>query len=214
MKTIKKLILFLCISGLLVLMLIIGCYMYVEYTSNGLTYRNINDIPYNKVGVVLGTNPISRYSGRRNPYYDYRIEAAVALYNAGKVERILISGDNRHKSYSEPDLMKTDLVKAGIPEQHIYLDFAGFRTLDTIVRAKKVFGLDEFTIISQKFHNERAICLAKWQEISAIGFNARDVSVRAGLKVHIREYLSRVKLIIDMLIDKQPHFLGEKIELK
>ena len=214
MKTIKKLILFLCISGLLVLMLIIGCYMYVKYTSNGLTYRNINDIPYNKVGVVLGTNPISRYSGRRNPYYDYRIEAAVALYNAGKVERILISGDNRHKSYSEPDLMKTDLVKAGIPEQHIYLDFAGFRTLDTIVRAKKVFGLDEFTIISQKFHNERAICLAKWQEISAIGFNARDVSVRAGLKVHIRECLSRVKLIIDMLIDKQPHFLGEKIELK
>ena len=188
--------------------------MYVEYTSNGLTYRNINDIPYNKVGVVLGTNPISRYSGRRNPYYDYRIEAAVALYNAGKVVRILISGDNRHKSYSEPDLMKTDLVKAGIPEQHIYLDFAGFRTLDTIVRAKKVFGLDEFTIISQKFHNERAICLAKWQEISAIGFNARDVSVRAGLKVHIRECLSRVKLIIDMLIDKQPHFLGEKIELK
>lgn len=182
MRTIKKLILFLCISSLLVLMVIIGGYMYVEYTSNGLTYRNIDDIHYNKVGVVIRTNPTSRYySGRRNPYYDYHIKAAVALYNAGKVERIFISDDNRHKSYSELDLMKTDWAKVGIPEQHIYLDFAGFRTFDAIVRAKKVSGLDDFTIISQKFHNKRAICLAKWQDIYAIGFNAIDVSVRAGL---------------------------------
>lgn len=214
MKTIKKLIFFLSISGMLVLMLIIGCYMYVEFMSNNLTYTSINDVPKNKVGLVLGTNPISRYSGRRNPYYDYRIEATVVLYNAGKIERILISGDNRHKNYSEPDLMKDDLVEAGIPEQHIYLDFAGFRTLDAIVRAKKVFGLTEFTVISQKFHNERAICLAKWQDIYVVGFNARDISVRDGLRVHIRECLSRVKLIIDILIDKQPHFLGEKIEIK
>jgi len=214
MRIIKKLIFFLCIFGLFILMLIIGCYLYVECVSDTHTYRNVEDVPHNRVGLVLGTNPISRYSGRRNPYYDYRIEATVELYKAGKIERVLISGDNRHKSYSEPDLMKNDLIEAGIPEHHIYLDFAGFRTLDAIVRAKKVFGLNEFTVISQKFHNERAICLAKWQDMSVVGFNARDVSVRGGLKVHIRECLSRVKLIIDMLIDKQPHFLGEKIEVK
>lgn len=213
MRIIKKLFLLLCLFGFCIFMLIIGCYLYVEYTSKDLTYRCIEDVPHNKVGLVLGTNPISRYSGRRNPYYDYRIEATVELYKAGKIERVLISGDNRHKSYSEPDLMKNDLVEAGIPDHHIYLDFAGFRTLDAIVRAKKVFGLNNFTVISQKFHNERAICLAKWQDMSVVGFNARDVSVRAGLKVHIRECLSRVKLIIDMLIDKQPHFLGEEIEI-
>ncbi len=146
-------------------------------------------------------------------YYDYRIEAVVKLYEAGKINRVLVSGDNRHKSYSEPDLMKADLLEAGIPDEHIYLDFAGFRTLDTVVRAKKVFGLKEFTVISQKFHNGRAICLAKWQGISAVGFNARDISVKKGLKVRLREGFARVKMVLDMITNKQPHFLGEKVEI-
>ncbi len=201
-------------AGFLLICTIAGCYMYVEKVSEGKTYSSVKEVPKNRVGVVLGTNPISRYSGKRNPYYYYRIDAVAALYKAGKIERVLISGDNRRKSYSEPDMMKADLVKAGIPASHICLDFAGFRTLDTIVRAKKVFGLNEFTIISQKFHNERAICLAEWQDLSVVGFNARDISARKGTKVRIREALARVKLALDMLTDKQPHFLGERIEIR
>lgn len=214
MKIIKRLFATAFVLGLLLVALIVGSYMYVEVVSDGKTFSRVDEVPANEVGVVLGTNPVSRYTGRANPYYTYRIRAVVALYEAGKIKRVLVSGDNGHKSYSEPDMMKADLVKAGIPEQHIYLDYAGFRTLDTVVRAKKVFGLERFTIISQKFHNERAVCIAEWQDMSVVGFNARDISMRAGIKVRLRECLARVKLIYDMMTDKQPHFLGERIYIE
>ena len=110
--------------------------------------------------------------------------------------------------------MKADLVKAGIPAAHIYCDYAGFRTLDSVVRAKKVFGLSAFTIISQEFHNNRALALARWQGIDAIGYNAKDVNRKRGLYVQAREVLARTKMVMDMLINKQPHFLGEMIEIK
>ena len=134
--------------------LLAGCYGYVEYVSYGKTFVSDSRVPNNKIGLLLGTSPVSSYTKKSNPYYYYRIDAAVRLYKSGKIKRILISGDNRHKSYSEPDMMKNDLMKRGIPGHHIYLDFAGIRTLDSVVRAKKVFKLNEFSILSQEFHNE------------------------------------------------------------
>ena len=141
------------------------------------------------------------------------IDAAVELYKAGKINYILISGDNRKEEYNEPEEMKKALMQKGVPEKSIYLDYAGFRTLDSVVRAKEVFGQTRLTIISQRFHNERAIYLAEKNGITAIGFNARDVDVYAGLKTNIRELFARVKMFIDLAIDKQPHFLGEKYKL-
>lgn len=207
------------VVGLLALSLVggivtTGCYYYVKQTTKDRLYTSVEEIPANRVGVLLGTSPISRYTQKRNPYYTYRIEAAVKLYKSGKVKRILISGDNRRKNYNEPDMMKADLVAAGIPANHIYCDYAGFRTLDSVVRAKKVFGLDAFTIISQRFHNERALALAKWQGIDAIGYNARTIKLKKGMKVQIREILARTKMVLDMVINKQPHFLGEPIEIR
>lgn len=195
------------------LVLLGSCYSYVEYSSHGKTYASTARIPKNKVGLLLGTSPVSSYTKKANPYYYYRIDAAVKLYKSGKIDRILISGDNSTKTYSEPDMMKNDLVKRGVPSNHIYLDFAGFRTLDSVVRAKKVFKLNEFTIISQEFHNERAICLAQWYGIKAIGYNARDISKRKGIMVQIREIFARVKLVLDMIVNKQPRFLGDTIEI-
>lgn len=101
----------------------------------------------------------------------------------------------------------------GIPESRIFLDYAGFRTLDSVVRAKEIFGQDRFTVISQKFHNERAVYLARHYDIEAIGFNAQDVSVNNGFKTRIREWLARVKVFVDLLTNKQPKFLGEQIEI-
>lgn len=193
--------------------LLVGSYGYVEYLSHGKTYTSTERIPKNKVGLLLGTSPVSSYTKKANPYYYYRIDAAVKLYKSGKIDRILISGDNSTKTYSEPDMMKNDLVKRGVPSNYIYLDFAGFRTLDSVVRAKKVFKLNEFTIISQEFHNERAICLAQWYGIKAIGYNARDISKRKGIMVQIREIFARVKLVLDMIVNKQPRFLGDTIEI-
>lgn len=200
----------LLLSGLFT---VAGCYCFVEIVSKGKTFASTIRIPKNKVGLLLGTSPVSSYTKKANPYYYYRIDAAVKLYKSGKIDRILISGDNSTKTYSEPDMMKNDLVKRGVPSNHIYLDFAGFRTLDSVVRAKKVFKLNEFTIISQEFHNERAICLAQWYGIKAIGYNARDISKRKGIMVQIREIFARVKLVLDMIVNKQPRFLGDTIEI-
>lgn len=213
MNTFKKILIITSLLLLSGLFTVAGCYCFVEIVSKGKTFASTIRIPKNKVGLLLGTSPVSSYTKKANPYYYYRIDAAVKLYKSGKIDRILISGDNSTKTYSEPDMMKNDLVKRGVPSNHIYLDFAGFRTLDSVVRAKKVFKLNEFTIISQEFHNERAICLAQWYGIKAIGYNARDISKRKGIMVQIREIFARVKLVLDMIVNKQPRFLGDTIEI-
>lgn len=189
---------------------LIVCNQTIKKHTAAQIYNEVITIPQNKVGLLLGTSPKLK-NGNNNLYFDYRILAAVELYKAGKIKYILISGDNRREEYNEPEEMKKALMQKGIPEKFIYLDYAGFRTLDSVIRAKEVFGQNQLTIISQRFHNERAIYLAEKNGINAIGYNAKDVNAYAGLKTNIRELLARVKMFIDLAIDKQPHFLGEKI---
>ena len=153
-------------------------------------------------------------SGNINLYFKYRIAATAKLYKAGKIDFVLVSGDNGNKQYDEPTDFKEELMKNGIPEDKIFLDYAGFRTLDSVVRAKKIFGQTKLMIISQEFHNERAIYLAEKNGMEAVGFNAKDVGKRYGIKVKIREIFSRTKVFIDILFRVQPKFLGEAIEIK
>lgn len=188
----------------------IACNRQIKKSASTKLYTEVKAIPQNNVGLLLGTSPKLK-SGKNNLYFDYRILATVELYKAGKIKYILVSGDNRKKEYNEPEEMKKALMKNGIPEKIIYLDSAGFRTLDSVVRAKDIFGQYQLTIISQQFHNERAIYLAEKYGINAIGYNAKDVSTHAGIKTKIRELFARVKMFIDLAIDKQPHFLGEKV---
>ena len=147
-------------------------------------------------------------------FFYYRIEAAVSLFKANKVEYIVISGDNSEKYYNEPEDMKAELLKAGIPSDKIYLDYAGFRTYDSIVRMNKIFGQNRFIIISQEFHNRRALYIARSFGMESYGFNAKDVDRYNGFKTKLREQFARVKVFVDLLINKQPKFLGEKIEIK
>lgn len=175
------------------------------------TYSEITEIPKNKVGLVLGTGKYA--NGSLSPFYLYRIEATEKLYKAKKIDLILVSGDNRHKSYNEPIFFKEDLIKAGIPAHKIILDYAGFRTLDSVIRAKEVFGLTNFTIISQKFHNERAIYLAEKKGLSVIAFNAKNATGKIKHKNQIREYLAKTKATLDIILHKKAKFLGEKIEI-
>ncbi len=185
----------------------------VSLNTKDKIYGSIYDIPRNKVGLVLGT---SKYRARKkiNLYYKYRITAASQLYKKGKVEFLIVSGDNRRIRYNEPKLMRKDLIKMGIPPERIYLDYAGFRTFDSVVRAKEVFGLNKITIISQKFHIERAIFIAERKGIKAIGFAAKGIEPKYGLHVLIREKLARVKMVIDLLINNKPKFLGKKIKIR
>lgn len=200
------------VLGFILLVTILIADGLIKSFSKDKMYTEVNDVPKNKVGVVLGTSKYLK-NGQINHYYQFRIDATAELYHSGKVEFILVSGDNRHHSYNEPQTFKNDLVKKGIPEEKIYLDYAGFRTLDSMVRAKEVFGQESITVISQKFHNERAIYLAEKRGLKAIGFNAKDVNLRSGVKVQMREYFARVKMFSDLIFSKQPHFLGEQIEI-
>lgn len=184
----------------------------VEFGTTKFTYDQVEEIPYNKVGLVLGTTK-NTVSGYLNPYYVYRISAAVELYNSGKIDYLLVSGDNSEINYNEPISMMNDLIEQGIPENRIYLDYAGFRTLDSIVRSKEIFGQDSITVISQEFHNKRAISIAHFKGIDAVGYNAKDVSFRIGLKTNIREVFARVKMVYDLIFNKQPRFLGETIDI-
>ncbi|MGB5203835.1 MAG: ElyC/SanA/YdcF family protein [Eudoraea sp.] len=185
----------------------------IEISARGKTFNDPAVIPKNKVGLVLGTSRML-VEGGVNPYYAHRINATIKLYKAGKIEYVLVSGDNGSIYYNEPTTIKKDLVKRGIPGEKIFLDYAGFRTLDSMVRAKFIFGLDSVTVISQQFHNERAIYLAEKKGLMAIGFNAKGISGKEGIKVQFREYFARVKVFIDLLLNTQPRFYGEKIEIK
>lgn len=202
-----------CCLLLLAAASIVICSRLIENRAESKVYDEVAEIPYNKTALLLGTSPTLK-NGNENLYYVYRIEAAVKLYRAGKVKQIIISGDHRKQNYNEPEEMKQALMKQSVPDSIIHLDYAGFRTLDSVVRAKEIFGQDSITVISQQFHNERAIFLAERHGIHAIGFNAENVSRYNGLKTTIREYLARVNVFLDIAIDKQPHFLGDKIEIE
>ena len=180
-------------------------------TKNFVSY-DIQKLPNEKVGLLLGTSKILK-SGWKNLYFFNRIDAAEQLYKSGKIQYILISGDNSTKNYSEPEDMQAELIKRGIPADKIVLDFAGFRTLDSVVRAKEIFGQNSFIIISQKFHNERAIFLARKYGIEAYGFNAKDVNKYFGFKTKVREYFARAKVFVDFLLGVEPKFGGEKVEI-
>lgn len=208
----KKIKILLVLISVVLVFIVVSNYTIASYAQEK-TYDEVSAIQKNKVGLVLGTSKMLQ-NGRVNLYFKYRIEATVALYKAGKIEFVLVSGDNSTSSYDEPTDFKEALIKKGIPEHKIFLDYAGFRTLDSVIRAKEIFGQEKITIISQEFHNERAIYLAGKNDIEAIGFNARNVSRRYGLKVQLREYLARTKVFLDMLFGVEPKFLGEKVEIK
>ena len=208
----KRLTLF----GLLLFLLGVGLIIYTNSTavwaSQGNLFEDVKYLPRAKVGLVFGTT--DRFQGRENRYFRYRIDAAVKVWKAGKVETLIVSGDNRSKYYNEPQKMKNALVEEGVPASRIVCDYAGLRTLDSVVRAKKIFGADKILVISQRFQNERAIYLAQANGIEAFGFNAEDVELQAGYKTKIREVGARVKMWLDVnFLDTAPTHLGDKVEM-
>ena len=192
---------------------IVYCNLRISSYAKSRLYDDVSLVPHCHTAMVLGTSPRGRFGGP-NKFFLARIEAAAKLYENGKVDLILVSGDNRHKNYNEPQAMRRALAERGIPDNVIVLDYAGFRTFDSVVRAKEVFGQRSFIAVSQKFHNERAIFIAGKKGIDAIGYNAADVSLRSGgIFIHIREWGARCKVFIDLLSGKKPHFLGEPIDI-
>lgn len=195
------------------LTLLLVAKFWIETSASSTLYENLKSIPKNHFGLVLGTSPYVA-KGRENLFFKYRMEAAKNLYDAGKVSALLVSGAKPSKHYDEPMQMKKALIKLGVPENKIHCDEAGFRTLDSIVRAKEVFQLDNFTIISQKFHNQRALFIAKHKGIDAIAYNAEDVPPPLSAKTLFREPFARVKTLIDLFVtNQQPRLMDQPVDL-
>lgn len=196
------------------LIFIWGCNFWITNSTKADIYDDVKLIPENRVALVLGTNPVTRFN-QSNPYFNYRIQAAWELYKNRKVKHFILSGDNHRNGYNEPEEMKLALMKKGVPESAIHLDYAGFRTLDSIVRGKEIFQQQKITVVSQQFHNHRALFIARKKGITAIAYNAEDPLAHVKSKTKFREYLARCKAVLDLYVfNKQPKFLGEKIAIK
>lgn len=183
---------------------VLTCDALVRQYADGKVYSAIEDIPGVKYGLVLGTTPQTRIGGRRNLFFMYRMDAAAELYHAGKVQYLVVSGDEHSlEGINEPECMRDSLVVRGVPKNVIILDGKGYRTLDSVVRMRKTFGVRTFTIISQQFHNERALYIAGHWDLDVedvLAYNAISPRSTWALMTYIREYLARVKLFVDMLL--------------
>ena len=180
----------------------------VSASTAGAIASGVDEVEPKPVALLLGTARRT-VAGRPNEFYHARIDAAAALFHSGKVQGILVSGDNATRWYNEPIAMQKDLITAGVPAEFITLDYAGFRTLDTVIRAKEVFGQQQVIIVSQRFHAERAIFLARHFGLDASALAAADPTDQSLLKVRAREVLARIAAVLDIVIGRDPKFLGK-----
>ena len=208
----KKVLRILLIALCAVALLIVVCDLRVRSSARGRLYDDLQSVPHEHAALLLGTSARLR-NGSPNPYFEHRMDAAAELFRAGKVDCILVSGDNRFASYNEPMAMRKALLERNVPDSLIFLDYAGFRTLDSVVRACEVFGQTSYIVVSQRFHNERAVYLATRHGIDAVGYNAAAVRAPGAFRIRAREWLARVIACRDVLTGRGPRFLGERIEM-
>jgi len=191
---IVKLVLILILSGLAS---IFAVNAWIWFDSKPFVYSTIEDVPFNSVGMVLGTSKSTR-SGKPNLHFVTRMDAAAQLYHAGKVKHLILSGDNLTPYYDEPTAMKKALIERGVPEYNITLDSAGFRTYESIVRMNQVFGVQHSTIISERYHVYRAIFISRHHGLNSIAYAAEDVPFFYGLRSRSREVLARIRAVLDL----------------
>lgn len=186
------------------------CNRWVINSTDAYISNNWALLPFNDVGVVLGTSKYLQ-SGKPSPEFRGRISAAAELYKAGKVRHLIVSGANPDSTYNEPRAMYQELVKAGVPAEVITMDFAGYRTFDSIVRAQAVFGLNRFTVVTQKYHSYRAVFLGRKLGMNVVAYIAPATSAgEAGSRHPPREVFARAKAVMDVfLLRTEPKFLGE-----
>lgn len=182
---------------------------FVSTSSSWRKTSNINDVPTRRVALVLGTSPWT-VDGEANQYFAARMNGAAELYFSGKVDRLLVSGDNRTDHYNEPIKMKNALVALGVPQEDIILDYAGRDTLDSVLRTRDIFGVTDPVIVTQRFHADRAVVMAEWNGMDAVAFIVPDGARRdVRLKLAVREVLARIKMLLELVLGRNMHIPGE-----
>ena len=209
----KKTFKFLFYSAIALAIILTICHLSIAWSTQKQLYTLVDSIPKTKVGIVLGTSR-KLSNGTKNQYFSYRIAAAKKLFDAGKIKYLILSGDNRVNNYNEPKDMQEALIEEGVPDSCLVLDYAGLRTFDSMVRCKEIFGQDSIIVISQEFHNARAVFIANKIGLTAFGFNAQKVINQKATYIKIREFFSRAKCILDLyLLGTKPKHLGKKIKI-
>jgi SanA protein len=184
--------------------------VWVVMSTRHRIYGDVAGLTAQPVALVLGTSK-RLVNGSPNPYFHNRIRTAASLFAERKVKHLILSGDNRSRYYNEPAEMKKALVALGVPDSAITLDYAGLRTLDSVVRSKEIFGQKRIIIITQPFHCYRALFISDYYDIEAVAVEARDSAVEGSVKVHVREYLARAIAVLDLYVLKTPpRHLGPK----
>lgn len=203
-----RIALLLCGGGLFAgAALIFAAHWWIQRAAARYVIGQVDALPSDRVGLVLGTSAYTR--GRhRNPHFDNRIAAAATLFRRGLVRQLLLSG-NGTPGDDEPSKMERALAAKGVPPGSMTRDDAGFRTLDSVVRAKEIFGLEQVTIVTDRFHCYRAVFLARHFGLDAVAFPSEDVSLRYSVKSRLREWLADVKACLDVyVLGTKPKFLG------
>jgi len=198
--------------ALAALLVVAGCNWWLLAANRSRIFRDAAALPNHDVALVLGTAPrVGRYG---NPFFEARMDAAAKLWRERKVRHFLLSGDNGTRYYDEPTAMRDALVPRGVPAAALSLDCAGFRTLDAMVRARKVFGLEKVIVITDGWHQPRALFLAHAAGLDAIGFRTSDVLWNMSARTRLREWISRVKAVADIYaLHTRPKFLGQPVHL-
>ncbi len=210
MRLLKKIIL---VTVFLIIVFFLLSNIWVVQSTKAKVFYDSTALPNHRVGLVLGTSH-RLISGKPNPFFEKRIEMAASLYHSGKVDNFILSGDNRSIYYNEPVDMQKALIKLGVPATAITLDYAGLRTLDSIVRSKEIFGQTKLIIITQPFHSYRAVFIGNYYDIDAVAMVADEPALESSLKVRIREYFARSKAVLDLyILNTAPRFLGQKEDL-
>jgi len=185
-------------ASIALLALILVCNVWIINATKARIFYDVHSLPVNRDGLVLATGKLME-NGRVNQHFIRRVDAAAELYHAGKVQRLILSGD---KGHDEPMELKRALLSRGVPESAMVLDNYGLRTLDSVVRARDVFHCGRVTIISERFHDFRALFLSQYYGIDAVAYAPPDLSLRWMIKSSVRESLARVKAVLDLYVLK------------
>lgn len=199
----RRLFFRLLLTVVVFVLLVAGCNVVISSFTGGRLYSDVAEVPHYDVGVLLGTSPRTRFDDKENSFFVNRIDAAEKLYKAGKIDHILISGsDNSNDGVSEVDAMKDALMGRGIPAAAIMLDGKGYRTIESVARLDSVYHISRYLLISQRFHNQRAMYLASHiasHAVDVAGFNAADPTTFFSKRIFVREWFARVKVFWDLL---------------
>ena len=200
---------FLAAVAVLVALVFVVSFNVVRFGSDKYIYTDINKLPHAQVALIPGAAIL--LSGDLSPVLKDRVDMAIKIYQAGIVQKILVSGDNSTPQHNEVNPVKRYLLASGIPAQDVFLDHAGFDTYSSMYRARDVFLVDSMIVVSQAFHVPRAVYIARHLGITTYGMVADRGSYL--FRNDIREWFGDVKALSNLLFERQPKYLGEEIPI-